>query len=216
MHFEILVEDQSGKAMLEILVPGILGPQHSCRIIAYKGAGRIAKGLKPEVDPAKRVLLDRLLSLLRGYARSLAHMRAAVIVVCDLDDRCLKAFRSELLAVLHACDPRPLTCFCIAIEEGEAWLLGDLPAVRAAYPKARERCLSDYRNDAVCGTWEVLADAVYPGGAAKLKAQGGQAVGAEKSRWAQSIARHMDPSSNRSPSFNYFRSQLQRLAAQDG
>jgi len=135
-----------------------------------------------------------------------------VIVVCDLDDRCLKAFRAELLAVLDACEPCPPTRFCIAIEEGEAWLLGDLTAVQMAYPKAREQCLRSYVNDAICGTWEALADAVYPGGAATLKSHGGQAVGAEKSRWAAAIAPHMDPAANRSASFNYFFNKLRELA----
>lgn len=215
MHFEILIEDQSGKAMLEILVPRILGPGHSFRLIDYKGIGRIPKGLKGDIDPAKRVLLDRLPTLLRGYGSANTGNPTAVVVVCDLDARCLKTFRTELLAILNTCDPRPPTRFCIAIEEGEAWLLGDLAAVRRAYPKARERHLSDYENDAICGTWEVLADAIYPGGAAKLKSQGGQTIGAEKSRWAESIAPHMDPESNRSASFNYFRSKLCGLANGD-
>lgn len=215
MHFEILVEDESGKAMLEILVPRILGPGHSFRFIAYKGIGRIPAGLAGTLDPAKRALLDRLPSLLRGYGRSLAHLSAAVIVVCDLDVRCLKAFRSELLAILDVCDPRPLTHFCIAIEEGEAWLLGDPDAIRRAYPKARQQVLRDYENDAICGTWETLADAVYAGGAAKLKTQGGQTIGAEKSRWAKSIAPHMDPAANRSSSFKYFCSKLYGLAQED-
>lgn len=216
MHFEILVEDQSAKAMLDILVPLILGPEHPFKIIPHKGIGHIPKDLKGKLDPSKRVLLDRLPTMLRVYGKRHVGIPAAVIVVCDLDNRCLKEFRGELLAVLDTCDPRPLTCFCIAIEEGEAWLLGDPAAVRAAYPKARARCLNDYQNDAICGTWETLADAIYPGGAAKLKGQGGQVVGAEKSRWAQSIAPHMVPESNRSPSFNYFRSQLQQLAAGEG
>ncbi len=213
MHFEILVEDQSGKAMLEILVPHILGPANTFQIHAYKGVGRIPKGLRGEIDASKRVLLDRLPNLLRGYGRSQANFPAAVIVVCDLDNRCLKAFRAELLDVLGACHPQPLARFCIAIEEGEAWLLGDIAAVRAAYPKARARPLSDYENDTVCGTWETLADALYPGGAAKLRSQGSQSIGVEKTRWAESITPDMEPSANRSPSFNYFRAQLERLCA---
>ena len=212
MHFEILVEDQSGKVMLDHLVPRLLGPDHSFRVIAYKGIGHIPRGMKTNADPAKRILLDRLPSLLRGYGRSLAGIPAAVIVVCDLDDRCLKAFRAELLEVVSACDPAPTTRFCIAIEEGEAWLLGDLDAVREAYPKAREQVLRGYANDAICGTWELLAEAVHAGGVAKLKSQGWQAVGAEKTRWAHVIASRMEPEQNRSPSFRYFCSKLAQLS----
>jgi len=43
MHFEILVEDQSGKKALDILVPKIIGDRHTFKIRAYKGIGRIPK-----------------------------------------------------------------------------------------------------------------------------------------------------------------------------
>jgi hypothetical protein len=35
MHFEILVEDQSGKKALDILVQKIVGNDHTFRIIPY-------------------------------------------------------------------------------------------------------------------------------------------------------------------------------------
>ena len=41
MHFEILAEDQSGKKTLDILVPNIIGDEHTFRVISYKGIGRI-------------------------------------------------------------------------------------------------------------------------------------------------------------------------------
>ena len=114
-------------------------------------------------------------------------------------------FREELVAILTACDPRPETRFCIAIEEGEAWLLGDNRAVKAAYPSADGSVLRRYSNDVICGTWELLADAVYRGGAEVLKRAGWQAVGREKEAWAQHIAPHVDVERNASPSFQYFR-----------
>jgi hypothetical protein len=120
MHFEILVEDQSGKRMLDFLVPRIIATADSFTIRAYKGVGRIPPGLRGQIDASKRILLDRLPALLRGYGKAF-NFPAAVIVVCDLDSRCLKRFRQELLAVLDACDPRPETRFCSAVEEGEAF-----------------------------------------------------------------------------------------------
>ena len=160
MHFEILVEDQSGKRMLDVLVPRIIAPEDNFTIHAYKGIGRIPPGLRGQIDASKRILLDRLPALLRGYG---------------------KAFNFPA-------------------------------AVRRAYPKAREQVLRDYQNDAICGTWETLAEAVYPGGLAKLKDQGSQAAGAEKSRWAEAIAPYIDPERNQSPSFQYFRAKLRELA----
>lgn len=164
MHFEILVEDQSGKKALDILVPKIIGLGHTCKVIAYKGVGRIPKNMNTAVDAGKRMLLDNLPRLLKGYGKSWANYPAAVFVVCDLDNKCLKTFRQELYAVLNACHPRPETRFCIAVEEGEAWLLGDIPAIKAAYPKAKDGVLNQYVNDSICGTWECLADALYKGG----------------------------------------------------
>ena len=215
MHFEVLVEDQSGKKALDILIPKIIGDQHTFRVIEYRGIGHIPKNFKSSTDASKRILLDQLLRLLRGYGKTFAGYRkdypAAVIVVCDLDDKCLKAFRQDLFAVLGACNPRPEARFCIAIEEGEAWLLGDIPAIKTAYPNARDNVLNSYTNDAICGTWELLADAISQGGANGLKNKGWQAVGTEKSIWATRIAPHMNVEANSSPSFGYFRQKIQEL-----
>ena len=215
MHVEVLVEDASGKAALDILVPKIIGGQHTFRVRAYKGIGRIPRNLTSSANASHRLLLDQLPRLLRGYGRTFAGYAAgyesAVIVVCDLDDKCLKAFRQELFAVLNACNPKPETRFCIAIEEGEAWLLGDLPAIRAAYPGAVINLLNRYENDSICGTWERLADALYNGGSSELKNKGWQAVGREKSSWSQNIAPLMDVDNNASPSFRYFQGKLREL-----
>ena len=215
MHFEVLVEDQSGKKALDILIPKIIGDQHGCKVTAYKGTGPIPKNLKSSTDASKRILLDQLPKLLRGYGKTFAkypaNYPAVVIVVCDLDTKCLKEFRQELFTVLSACNPKPETRFCIAIEEGEAWLLGDIPAIKAAYPKAKDNVLSRYKNDAICGTWELLADAVSQGGVNGLKKKGWAAVGQEKSIWAERIAPHMDVAINASPSFCYFQKKIREL-----
>lgn len=216
VHFEIVVEDQSGARALEILVPRIVGADHTYRVHAYKGIGRIPKSMRDPEDASRRILLDNLPKLLRGYGNAFnaypPDYAAAVVVVCDLDDSCLRAFRAELMNLLNACYPRPETRFCIAIEEGEAWFLGDLEAIRAAYPQARRAVLESYVNDSICGTWETLADAVSPGGVQRLSAGGWQTVGAEKAKWAEAIAPRMDVARNASPSFCYFRNKLQELA----
>lgn len=215
MHLELLVEDQSGKKALEILVPKILGGDHTFRVHPYKGIGRIPRGLGGKTCVSKRILLDQLPRLLRGYGKTYAGYpegyRVAVVVVCDLDDRCLKEFRADMEGILASCDPRPETRFCFAIEEGEAWLLGDIAAVKAEFPNARDAVLRAYVNDTICGTWECLADAVFPGGAAALSEMGWQAIGAEKCAWSERIPPHMDLAINASPSFHYFVRQLRDL-----
>ena len=216
MHFWILVEDQSGKKALDILMPKMIGNTHTFKVYPYKGIGRIPKNMKDADNAANRILLENLPKLLKGYGKTSAgypeDYRAAVIVVCDLDNKCLKAFRQDLFCILNKCSPKPETRFCIAIEEGEAWLLGDLNAVTKAYPKAKMTVLNSYENDSICGTWEKLADAVYAGGSQRLTARGWQAVGAEKLKWAETIAPEMDISNNQSPSFCYFRGKLLELA----
>lgn len=72
--------------------------------------------------------------------------------------------------------------------------------------------LLSYTNDSICGTWEKLADAVYPGGARALSAKGWQAVGVEKSKWAKKKSPNMDTEKNLSPSFCYFRGKMKELA----
>ena len=163
MHFEVLVEDESGKIALEHMIPKILGSndqKHTYRIISYKGVGRIPKNLKGNIDPRKRILLDRLPRLLRGYGKSLENLAAGVVVVVDLDNKDCISFKKEMIDILKTCHPKPKTLFRIAIEEGEAWLLGDSNAVKKAYPKAVEHVLNNYVQDSICGTWEKLADAV--------------------------------------------------------
>jgi len=212
MHFEILIEDLSGKKALEILVPKLMREENTFRILSYKGIGHIPKGIKPKTDANKRILLDQLPRLLRGFGKTFlsygANYKAAVIVVCDLDDKDRDIFLSELEALLKQCENRPETRFCLAIEEGEAWLLGDIPAIRQAYPNAKMNVLNSYVNDSICGTWELLADAVYPNGHESLTKKGWQAIGAEKTKWAESICPYMDVENNKSPSFNYLKAKL--------
>jgi hypothetical protein len=214
MHFEVLVEDHSGKIALDILFPKIIGDKHTFVVHPYKGIGRIPKNMRDSRDASKRILMDNLPKLLKGYGRTQAgrkNFQEAVILVCDLDDKCLKIFRSELNRMANACHPKPDVRFCIAIEEGEAWFLGDLSAVRAAFPKSQDSVLDLYVNDSICGTWEALADAIYPGGSISLSGKGWQAIGEEKSKWALAITPHMRVGANVSPSFCYFLSKIQEL-----
>ena len=216
MHFEILIEDRSGKSALDILVPKIIGYEHTFNVHSYKGIGRIPKNFGGKFNASKRILLDQLPRLLRGYGKTFLNYHhgysAAVILVCDLDDKCLKIFRQELFAILNDCRPKPETCFCIAIEGGEAWFLGDIPAIKKAFPKVKDAVLSAYVNDSICGTWERLADAVYPGGSISLSSKGYQVIGMEKSVWSEKIAPHMDVDNNASNSFRYFRDKLRHLS----
>lgn len=216
MHFDILVEDVSGKEALEIIVPKIVNcDEHTFTVHAYKGIGKIPENMNANVDASKRILLSNLPRLLMGYGAVHSKNRnypMALIIVCDLDSKVKSDFIQELNDILFSCNPRPNAKFCIAIEEGEAWFLGDIPAIKSTYNNAKDAILNAYVNDSICGTWEVLADAVYYGGAKKLKEQGWCAAGAEKSKWAKDISPFMNVNANNSPSFIFFRDTLLALA----
>jgi len=189
----------------------LLGGEITFRIHQYKGIGRIPKGLRPKSDANKRILLDQLPRILRGYGNN-PHF-GTIVVICDLDDKDKQVFLAELQSAINACDPKPTTLICLAIEEFEAWYLGDLTAVRKAYPRAKSAILNGYINDSICDTWELLADAVYKGGRNALAKKGWQAVGEQKSIWAKSISPHMNVDDNKSPSFNEMCDKLRREAS---
>ena len=222
MHIEFLIEDACGKNMLEVLLPKIYEGREDVTwtVHPYKGIGTMPQKGTCKVDPKvirHRALLDNLPRLLAGYghAWTAAHVQDqyAVVVVCDLDDHDQTAFMGELNKLLMKCREQPTTRFCFAIEEGEAWLLGDSSAVKMAYPKYKAIILSKYRQDSICGTWEKLADAVYPGGSMALAKRGYQAVGAEKCKWAEMITPHLNVTKNRSPSFQQFRQTIENLVS---
>lgn len=199
IHIEICVEDHSGKLLLEALLPKILREEVTYRVHGYKGIGHIPKGLKSTDDAEKRLFLDNLPKLIRGCANT-PHI-TLLLLVLDNDSRDCKKFLDELKAIHAAVAPAANVVFRLAIEECEAWLLGDRGAVLAAYPKAEKAVLDRYEQDSICGTWELLADAIEPSGAAALIAEGWPAPGVAKCRWATAIGKNMDPSRNASPSF---------------
>ncbi len=215
MRLEVLVEDQSGQKMLEILIPKIVGDEHTFRVHAYKGIGNIPKNVDKIPTAKNRLLLNNLSRLLKGHGKTFLqsgnYQKCCVVVVCDLDEKCLKEFRRQLLQVLNRCTHKPRTQFCIAIKESEAWFLGDTPAVKSAYPRARDRVLDKFQRDFISGTWDSLADAVFPGGARKLQNQGWQAIGAEKMKWAEKITPYMKVDDNKSSSFCYFRDKMRQI-----
>jgi hypothetical protein len=214
MHFEILVEDASGELLIGALLPKVLGEHgtsHTWRTHSYKGIGRLPRDLKGKIDPSRRILLDRLPKVLAGYGKSLGP-DSAVVVVVDLDDRDCVGFKQELLQILRRCHPRPRALFRFAIEEMEAWLLGDRRAVLKEFPRAKVHVLDSYVQDSVCGTWETLADAVFPGGSNALKAEGWPRTGQEKCKWASQIGRHLSVESNLSPSLHVFRNGVLKMS----
>lgn len=213
MHFQYLVEDQSGAALIRILMQKIveLYPNATYDCKGFRGIGGFTrKNTIKETKTGK--LLNDLATYLRGFDRSLQSFPSVIIVVLDSDDHDVQQFRSELEAVAIQNMIKIDHVFCLAVEEIEAWLLGDRHALLSAYPHAKMHVLNTYVQDSICGTWEVLADAVYPGGTSKLSREHASfiEIGKLKAEWAQNIGIHTDLKSNESPSFNDFIHEIER------
>jgi len=214
MHFEILVEDKSGSIVIRNMMDKINSLYFlslTYRIHPYKGLGKLPPDLNHRSNPEKRILLERLPQILKGYGRSLGENNA-VIVVVDLDRGDCRTLKKELAGLLDACSNKPKTVFCIAIEEMEAWLLGDRNALLKAYPSIRKSALTSYVQDSICGTWEVMADALCKEKAAGLKKKGYAETGRRKCEWAKNISQYIDIEKNTSSSFNYFVKKIKKLA----
>ena len=213
MHFQYLFEDQSGAALIRILMQKIveLYPNATYDCKGFRGIGGFTrKNTIKETKTGK--LLNDLATYLRGFDRSLQSFPSVIIVVLDSDDHDVQQFRSELEAVAMQNMIKIDHVFCLAVEEIEAWLLGDRHALLSAYPHTKMHVLNTYVQDSICGTWEVLADAVYPGGTSKLSREHASfiEIGKLKAEWAQNIGIHMDLKSNESPSFNDFIHEIER------
>lgn len=173
-------------ALLE-LVPKIR-PDVSFDLHPYRG--------KPD-------LLGKLPGRLRGY-RHWNQDDLRVVVVLDRDqDDCVE-LKQRLLSISAAAGMPAL--YRIAIEELEAWLLGDIAALRTAYPRvpASLHAQQGLRDpDAIRGTWEAL-DRV-------LRRAGYYSSGMPKVEVATRVAESMDPDVNISASFCAFRDGLRAL-----
>lgn len=213
MYFQFLIEDQSSAKLVEILMNKLIDQRqdvtYKCKPF-YGLGGLTKKNTAKETKTGK--LLNDLATYLRGFNKSLRGIPAAIIVVLDNDDRNTAEFKEQLENVAVQNNIQIDHVFCVAVEEVEAWLLGDEKAIFAAYPNARASILHSYEQDSICGTWEVLADVVYIGGITKFKKQNQTFVeiGQYKCEWAERIGNFMSINENKSPGFRDFIEQIQR------
>lgn len=206
MHFQFLIEDQSGKALVDAVMEKVIAQFDTVTYDGkfFKGIGGFTKRNTVKATKSGKLLND-LATYLRGFNKSLRDFAAALIIVLDNDDRDTAAFRAELEEVAAINNISVDYVFCIAVEEMEAWLLGDESALLCAYPRAKLAILRAYCQDSICGTWECLADAIYQGGSDKMKKTcSPNEIGKNKSDWALNIGKYMNIHNNKSPSFNHF------------
>ncbi|MDR1736428.1 MAG: DUF4276 family protein, partial [Oscillospiraceae bacterium] len=145
---------------------------------------------------------------------------ASLFVIVDNDTKDTEAFRVRLNEVSVRSCVSIDHVYCIAVEETEAWLLGDMAAIQSAYPQHYDRILSkhaQYTQDEIRkgGTWEFLAEMLTKNGFKHFKRINPTSadVGRVKSEWAERIGAHLDIRGNVSPSFQYFIGELDKRAA---
>ena len=194
MQIEFLVEEISAKAALDQLLPRLL-PGHSCRVRVFEGW---------------QDLLGQLKAVLQGYHRRIfreGETGLRVVVLLDGDGICArrkaaleaKAAEAGLLTKTAAGTGQVFYVLNrVAVQELEAWWLGDRAAIIAAYPGVK---LTHFKgtdrtadaplkpNDVL---WEVLKKGRY------------FLTGKRKTQWATDISPHLDPGRNTSTSFRYF------------
>jgi len=200
MHIEFMVEEQSMEEALKILLPRLLPPETTCRWISFQG---------------KQNLLEQLPIRLRAYAAWITEDYRIVVLVDEdrQNSHDLKrqmevaALKAGLSTKTSSGGERFQVLNRIAVEELEAWFLGDIEALRQAYPRLPESLtrVPRFRDpDAIhTGTWETLEK--------NLQRYGYYKSGYRKVEAARAIATHMDPGRNRSKSFQTFLTGLSSL-----
>ncbi len=178
-------------------------PRHSFKVIHHEGKGRVPKDPVQPPDPKRRGLLDQLPAKLRAYGEALDAATDRVLVLVDADEDDCVELKARMVSLLDVCPNQPVALFRIAIEETEAFYLGDQTALRKAFPQAKLYKLKSYEQDSVCGTWEVFMEVIG-------------ATREDKRAWAEQMAPHLgtDWQENRSPSFRSFCTALLRLAGE--
>lgn len=187
MTIHILVEGQSERAFLDRWLPRRLPDQH-VRVHPHQGKGSLPRVWNEPPDAKARGLLDQLPAKLRGLAQD--PKVDGILVLLDADDDDVSELAGSICAVAMQCAPRLNVKVSVAVEEMEAFYLGDLRALERAYPEADLAAARAYQPDSICGTWELFGEIVGDGGGNKVA-------------WAEAMGPHVTiaPSQSRSPSF---------------
>ena len=207
MRVEILSEDRSGGVVLQRLTNCIL-KQYTSEFTSYlrphRGCGYWPAHPDEKPEPLAAGLLELLPAKLRAYDKVYAGTDIIVIVCIDSDEHDPEELMSKLKDTCRRYARDLSTVIAISVEEMESWILADKNAILLAYPDADLERLSEYEQDSICGTWEVLCDVLLREQSHRIKKIGYPAIGQYKATWAEKISKYMLPGNNVSPSFKKF------------
>lgn len=188
MRVHVLVEGPSERALVERWAPRAF-KGHEFVVRPHQGKGTLPQNLDARPDPRHRGLLDLLPATLRAYASTPSMADDGVLVLVDADTADYAALESRLIE--FAARQRPLRVVVrFAVEELEAFYLGDLRALKAAFPRADMAKARAYQPDSIVGTAELFDEIIDDGGLRKVV-------------WAERMGAHLTtrPAKSRSPSF---------------
>jgi hypothetical protein len=199
MTIHVLVEGPSERAFIDRWAPRLL-PDQNVRVHPHQGKGSLPRTLNARPDPKTRGLLDQLPAKLRGLAAALDSEVDGVLVLLDADDDDVATLATSIEAVVKVCAPQLRVHVSVAVEEMEAFYLGDLRALERGYPMADMTAARAYEPDSICGTWELFGQVVGDGGGNKVS-------------WAETMGPLVttQPAQSRSPSFRDMIQKLRKL-----
>ncbi|HRI72058.1 MAG TPA: DUF4276 family protein [Polyangium sp.] len=203
MRLHFLVEGPSEVELLNGLLPRLI-PQHKFQVYPHQGKGKLPldPGTKPDLK--HRGVLDQLPAILRAWGKSFSSDTDRVVLLVDSDDDDCRWLLEKLSELVKEIDPAPMCLFRIAIEEVEAWYLGDWTAIKRAFPKAEKKALAAYVPDSICGSWELFQEVIKD----RLE---------RKPYWAQKMGVELevdDAEGNESISFRKFCNGVRRFAGE--
>ena len=206
MQIEFLLEERSAEVALKIILPKILSDDVDCTF---------------HVSQGKHDLLKNLPTLLKGFNPPISDNRRIMVLIDEDREDCfqlkaqLEAIAREAGFVTKSSASREgdfQVVNRLAIEELEAWFFGDTQALRIAYPRVSRNLQyqAKYRDpDAITGgTYEALERL--------LRRLNYHRERLPKIALAQNIAPHIEPSRNRSKSFQVFVDGLKACVGEDG
>lgn len=200
MRIHVLVEGPSERVFVEQWAPRAFRG-HEFVVRPHQGKGTLPQNLDAKPDPKHRGLLDLLPATLRAYAATPALAADGVLVLVDADDADYSALEARLIDI--AVQTLPLRVVVrFAVEELEAFYLGDLRALKAAFPRADLAKATAYVPDSIVGTAEFFGDVIGDDGLRKVV-------------WAESMGARLTtkPSQSRSPSFRSLCKGISELVA---
>lgn len=199
LHF--FVEGPSERAFVEAWASRF-ARGHVIRVHPHQGKGQLPRDLSARPNPLRRGMLDQLPAKLRAFSASPPSQAEGFLVLVDADDDDCVELKAKLDNAASHCAPDLQVVNRIAIEELEAFYLGDLRAIRSAFPQANTALLRRHVPDSVVegGTWELFARVIDDDSRDKVA-------------WAEAMGRRLTvrPAQSRSPSFQALCRGIQRL-----